>query len=67
MALDPFRGRIIRDKNATARAFASGSSGGSFHARPRGVCWTDQMQATRLRQLHVRTRRLRAGEETAAQ
>jgi hypothetical protein len=37
---DPNLGRITRDKNATARAFASGSSGGSFQAWPLGVCWT---------------------------
>jgi hypothetical protein len=33
-------GRITRSKNATAWAFASGSSGGSFHALSRGMCWT---------------------------
>jgi hypothetical protein len=33
-------GRITRWRNATARALASGSSGGSFHARPLGVCCT---------------------------
>jgi hypothetical protein len=33
-------GRIISDKNATARALASGSGSGSFHARPFDVCWT---------------------------
>ena len=31
----------IRSRNATARALASGSSGGgNLHARPFGVCWT---------------------------
>ena len=33
-------GRIIRDKNATARALASGSGSGNFHALPLGVRWT---------------------------